>query len=192
MTTKRVKTSLGKKERPSWGSQLFESNSSVSMANKFNVFEQVNVEQSSRTESMEIDTEMAAPNAEAPDFPPCQQVVCPEIEMTDYIPTQETQKNRQEDVEMVDASFFPPEIVDVFTAPNLGPRQQVPPQQVPTTGDPFKRQDANTTAKPDNAPPTKTPADPPSSFELSILELIKSKKIYSVSYEKGKLEVNLE
>ena len=29
-------------------------------------------------------------------------------------------------------------------------------------------------------------------FEVSIIELLKTKKIYSVSYEKGKLEVSLE
>ncbi|KAI1472229.1 uncharacterized protein F4812DRAFT_407915 [Daldinia caldariorum] len=202
MITKRVKTSSsGKGERSSWRSRLFESNSPVSVANKFNFFGQANIEQPSSAEQpnidpnmMEIDTEMVAPNTEAPVFPLCQQVVCPEIEMTDYDPTQvtqETQENNQnfrEDVEMADASsLFPTEIVDVFAAPKTAPRQQVPATDKPN----FKWQDANPT-NPDRAPPAKTRVDPPSSFELSIIELIKSKKIYSVSYEKGKLEVNLE
>ncbi|KAI1656340.1 hypothetical protein F4813DRAFT_364043 [Daldinia decipiens] len=117
-------------------------------------------------------------STEPPKFPPCEQVACPEIEMTDYDYTQENQANYSEDVRMVDVHSFP---------------QQV---QGLEMGEPFLKRDNNTKQKSKYTNimlhSAETQTEPPSSFEVGVFELLREKKIYSVTYEKGKLEVNIE
>ncbi|KAI1476202.1 hypothetical protein F4774DRAFT_393896 [Daldinia eschscholtzii] len=184
MTSKRFKTSSGRGVIPSsWRNKPHNLSSALSMTDGFSILDLPNMEQLSMEQANNV-----IPNTEAPVFPPCQQVVCPEIEMTDYDPALEALEalgDYPEDVEMVDAPFFPPEILEEFAALNQ------PDQSVPTVSEPdSKKQEVNPTQP--NGASIMTPVEPPSTFEVSIIELLKTKKIYSVSYEKGKLEVSLE
>ncbi|KAI0847328.1 hypothetical protein F5Y00DRAFT_271273 [Daldinia vernicosa] len=117
-------------------------------------------------------------STEPPKFPPCEQVVCPEIEMTDYDYTQENQAIPSDDVDMIDVHTLS--------------------QQVPglVAGNPFLKRDNNTKPKSKQTNvmlhSAQTQTDPPSSFEVGVFELLRERKIYSVTYEKGKLEVNIE
>lgn len=97
--------------------------------------------------------------------------------MTDYDYTQENQANYSEDVKMIDAHTLP---------------QQA---QGLVLGEPFLKKDDKTKQKSKQTiilHSAETQTEPPSSFEVGIFELLREKKIYSVTYEKGKLEVNIE
>ncbi|KAI0104588.1 hypothetical protein F4814DRAFT_455867 [Daldinia grandis] len=117
-------------------------------------------------------------STEPPKFPPCEQVVCPEIEMTDYDYTQDNQADYSEDIQMVDAYDLPQQAKGLVM------------------DEPFPKKNNNDKPNPKQTKTilhsAQTQTEPPSSFEVGVFELLREKKIYSVTYEKGRLEVNIE